>query len=139
VGYGLTRDQALAATTTTSADLIGLGDRIGSLEVGKDGNVVIFSGDPLSVKSFVEFVVIEGELVYDRSNDTRVLHLDTGAQPENTAPHDPNADFKPHGKAEVPDDDGSDTDAGENEEENEEDEESDADDKHDDDKENEDK
>ncbi|MCB9914561.1 MAG: amidohydrolase family protein [Planctomycetes bacterium] len=93
---GLTREQAIAATTTVPAKLLGLGDRVGSLEKGKDGNVVLFSGDPLSVRSFVQNVVIEGNLVYDRATDTRAMHLDSGAQPDNTAPYDPNGDWKPH-------------------------------------------
>jgi imidazolonepropionase-like amidohydrolase len=96
IGHGLTREQAIAATTTTSAELLGLADRVGTLEKGKDGNLAIFSGDPLSVTSFVEYVVIDGNPAYDRSTDTRVRHLDTGAQPENTAPHDPNGDYMPH-------------------------------------------
>lgn len=96
VAHGLTRDQAIAATTTVPAELLGLGKRLGTLEKGKDGNVAIFSGDPLSVRSLVEYVVIEGDIAYDRSTDTRVRHLDTGKQPDNTAPFDPNGDFKPH-------------------------------------------
>lgn len=100
VGYGLTREQALAAVTTTPAELLGLGTRVGSLAAGKDANVVLFSGDPLSVTSKVEYVVIEGNLVYDRSTDVRMRHVETGEQPENTAPAD-EAEFDPH-----PEDDG---------------------------------
>lgn len=100
VGYGLTREQAIAAVTTTPAELLGLGNRVGSLAAGKDANVVLFSGDPLSVTSKVEFVVIEGKLVYDRSKDVRMRHVETGEQPENTAPAD-EAEFDPH-----PEDDG---------------------------------
>lgn len=85
VGLGLTREQALAAVTTTPASMLGLGKRVGSLEVGKDGNVVLFSGDPLSVTSFVERVVIEGEEAYDRSKDVRMTHLLQGTQPAGTA------------------------------------------------------
>ena len=85
-GLGLTREQALAAVTTTAADAIGLGDRIGSLEPGKDGNVVLFSGDPLSITSWVEHVVIEGSAVYDRSTDIRNKHLVEGEEPRGTAP-----------------------------------------------------
>ncbi|MFT7668058.1 MAG: imidazolonepropionase-like amidohydrolase [Planctomycetota bacterium] len=86
VGHGMTRVQALAAVTTTPATILGLEKRVGSLATGSDGNVVIFSGDPLSVTSNVEFVVIEGNQAYDRSTDIRIRHLTTGSQPENTAP-----------------------------------------------------
>ena len=85
IGQGLDRQAALDAVTKTPADLLRLGDRVGSLEPGKDGNVVLFSGDPLSITSFVEFVVIEGELVYDRSKDVRQQHLIEGVRPANTA------------------------------------------------------
>ena len=137
VGHGLTREQAIAAATTTSAELIGLGKRVGTLEAGKDGNVVIFSGDPLSVKSMVEYVVVEGNLAYDRSTDTRVRHLDTGAQPDNTAPHDPNGEYKPHKHDEIKETSEVKVDAGEEPEEKGDD--GDEHDDHDDHKEGEDK
>lgn len=86
VGYGIPREEALNAVTTTPADLLGLGKRIGTLEQGKDGNVVLFSGDPLSIRSNVEYVVIEGNLAYDRSKDSRQQHLQDGVRPPNTAP-----------------------------------------------------
>ena len=88
VGYGMTRVDALNAVTTTPSEILGLGNRIGTLEAGKDGNVVLFSGDPLSVRSHVEYVVIEGNLAYDRSKDSREQHLREGVQPANTAPAD---------------------------------------------------
>ncbi len=84
VGYGLPREQALAAVTTTAADLLGLGDRVGSLEPGKDGNVLLFSGDPLSSQAWVQKVVIEGKEVYDRATDIRNKHLLAGEGPDDT-------------------------------------------------------
>ncbi len=95
VGHGMPREQALAAVTTTAAEIVGLEKRVGSIEAGKDGNVVIFSGDPLSVTSHVEHVVLEGNHIYDRSTDVRMRQLATGAQPENTAPSSAEAG-KPH-------------------------------------------
>ncbi len=86
VGYGLTREEALAAVTTTPAEILGLADRIGSLATGHDGDIVLFSGDPLSVTSFVEYVVLGGEVAYDRSKDVRVKHLLEGLEPKNTSP-----------------------------------------------------
>ena len=88
VGYGMERADALNAVTRTPAEILGLGKRVGTLEVGKDGNVVLFSGDPLSVTSLVEYVVVEGDLAYDRSKDVRQKHLIEGVQPQNTAPAD---------------------------------------------------
>ena len=86
VGRGLDRAVALDAVTKVPAEILGLGNEVGSLEKGKAGNVVLFSGDPLSITSWVEHVVIEGKPVYDRSKDIRNKQLLTGAQPAGTAP-----------------------------------------------------
>ncbi|MEL1249366.1 amidohydrolase family protein [Aurantiacibacter gilvus] len=64
-GYGLSPEQALASVTIDAANIIGMGDRIGSLEVGKDGDVALFDGDPLEYTSHAVGVVIEGEVVSD--------------------------------------------------------------------------
>lgn len=61
--YGLPYERALAAITIDAARLIGLEDRIGSLEPGKDGDVALFDGDPFEYTSHVCGVVIEGEVV----------------------------------------------------------------------------
>ena len=81
VGQGLDRQTALDAVTRVPADVLGLGDRVGSLEVGKDGNVLLLTGDPLSVTSWVEHVVLEGDRVYDRAADIRNKHLLEGIAP----------------------------------------------------------
>jgi imidazolonepropionase-like amidohydrolase len=86
VSLGLARADALAAVTTVPAEILGLGKRVGSIEAGKDGNVVLFSGDPLSVHSFVERVVLEGKAVYDRKDDVRWRQLLEGKTPTGTAP-----------------------------------------------------
>jgi imidazolonepropionase-like amidohydrolase len=116
VGHGLTRDEALAAVTTTPAKILGLDERVGSIAPGKDGNVIIFSGDPLSVTSHVEHVVLEGNHVYDRATDVRMRQLLTGQQPENTAPADAKAGV-PHSHEEPAIEDDRQVDEGENEEE----------------------
>ena len=85
VGHGLSRSDALDAVTTTPAKILGLEGQVGSLEVGKLGNVVLFSGDPLSISSWVEHVIIEGAEVYDRAKDVRNKHLIDGTQPRGTA------------------------------------------------------
>lgn len=85
VGHGLAREKALAAVTSTPAEILGLGKRVGTLEEGKDGNVLLLSGDPLSINSWVEHVIVEGEHVYDRSKDIRIQHLLEGITPPGTA------------------------------------------------------
>jgi imidazolonepropionase-like amidohydrolase len=61
---GMDPIKALKAVTINPAESIGIGDRVGSIEPGKDGDLVIFSGHPLKVKSVVEKVLINGEIVY---------------------------------------------------------------------------
>jgi len=85
-GLGLDRDIALGAVTDVAAGILGLGSEVGSLAKGRFGNVVLFSGDPLSVTSWVEQVIIEGQEVYDRTKDVRSRHLLEGVQPKGTAP-----------------------------------------------------
>ncbi len=80
VRAGLDRETALKAITQWPADVLGLGDRLGSLEPGKDGNVLVFSGDPLSTTSFVDTVLIDGQVVYERSKDARMQRLLASAE-----------------------------------------------------------
>jgi imidazolonepropionase-like amidohydrolase len=60
VGYGLPYDDALKAITLNVAEMFGFGDKLGSLDVGKMGNVVIANGDPLDVRTDVKQVYIQG-------------------------------------------------------------------------------
>jgi len=64
VKYGLDRDVALQALTINPARIIGVADRLGSLEPGKDGDVVVWSGDPLDVLSRVERAFMDGQEIY---------------------------------------------------------------------------
>lgn len=61
--YGLTREEALRAITLDAARIIGVDDRVGSLEPGKDGDLVLFDGEPLEYTTRVCGVVIQGEVV----------------------------------------------------------------------------
>ncbi len=65
VRHGLDAAAALAAITLTPARLLGLDQRIGSLEAGKDADFVVFSGEPFELTSRVEAVVCNGEVVVD--------------------------------------------------------------------------
>lgn len=70
VREGAPRQTVLEAMTINPARFLGLDDRIGSLEPGKDADVVVWSGDPLDVHQRVEHVVIDGDLVYTWNEDT---------------------------------------------------------------------
>jgi imidazolonepropionase-like amidohydrolase len=63
VAFGLPYDEALRSITLTPAEIWGVADRLGSLDVGKDANVVIATGDPLDVKTDVKQVFISGKAV----------------------------------------------------------------------------
>lgn len=67
--YGADAYAMLRATTIHPARAFGIDDRVGSLEVGKDADIVIRSGDPLDPRSRVELVLIDGEVQYDRRRD----------------------------------------------------------------------
>jgi imidazolonepropionase-like amidohydrolase len=64
---GMSRDKALYALTMAGARMLRLESRVGSLEVGKDADFVVLSGDPLSVYTHVEQTWVEGRKVFDRS------------------------------------------------------------------------
>jgi imidazolonepropionase-like amidohydrolase len=68
VRHGMSREGALRAITLTSAEHLGLEDRIGSLEPGKDADLVVLDGDPLSTYTSTLETWVEGERVYDASN-----------------------------------------------------------------------
>jgi imidazolonepropionase-like amidohydrolase len=68
--YGdLTEEQALKLVTLNPAIQLGIQDRVGSIEVGKDADVVIWNGHPLSVYSRVDTTLIDGEVFFDREQD----------------------------------------------------------------------
>jgi imidazolonepropionase-like amidohydrolase len=66
-GYGLSDEDALKAVTINAAEILGVDDRVGSLEVGKDADIIVLDGYPLNVKTWVEKVFINGELIHDRA------------------------------------------------------------------------
>mgnify|MGYP000675956590 CR=1 FL=1 len=60
---GLDRNEALKAITIYPAQITGIADRVGSIEVGKDADIVIFSGDPLSVCDTPDMVIVNGTVI----------------------------------------------------------------------------
>jgi imidazolonepropionase-like amidohydrolase len=66
---GLTEDEALKTITYNGAVQLGVEKRVGSIEVGKDADVVIWNGDPLSVYSMAETTFIDGEIFFDIKRD----------------------------------------------------------------------
>jgi imidazolonepropionase-like amidohydrolase len=72
VAWGLPREEALKALTINAAEMLGVGDRIGSIEPGKIGNLIVARGDPLEVRTQLTHVVIAGR---DVPLDNRHLAL----------------------------------------------------------------
>jgi imidazolonepropionase-like amidohydrolase len=68
VKYGLDRRAALRALTLSPAEMLGLGDERGSLVEGKAADIVVWSGDPLSLTSEVELVMIEGRVTWRKGD-----------------------------------------------------------------------
>jgi imidazolonepropionase-like amidohydrolase len=70
--FGLPYDEALKALTINAAEIWGVADKLGSLDVGKTANVVVANGDPLDVKTDVKQVYIEGRAIPMTSKQTRL-------------------------------------------------------------------
>lgn len=73
VAYGMTWDDALRAITLAPAEVLGIADRTGSLAVGKDANVVVWSGDPFEFSSVAEQVFVRGRTSTARSRQQQLL------------------------------------------------------------------
>lgn len=68
---GLPEEETLRAVTINAAEIIGVADRVGSLEVGKDADLVIWSGDPFEPLTHCLTTIIDGEIVYQQSGEGR--------------------------------------------------------------------
>jgi imidazolonepropionase-like amidohydrolase len=68
VRAGMSRPKALEALTLAGAKMLGLEQRIGTLEPGKDADLVVLSGDPFSVRTKVLQTWVEGRKVFDRDD-----------------------------------------------------------------------
>jgi imidazolonepropionase-like amidohydrolase len=72
--YGLPRDQALKAITLYPAQILGVAERLGSIEPGKIADLVVADGDPLEITSHVEQVYIGGRATSMETRQTRLFH-----------------------------------------------------------------
>ncbi len=67
VAYGLTWDDALRSITLTPAEILGVADRVGSIQTGRDANLVVWSGDPFEFGTVAEHVYVQGREIATRS------------------------------------------------------------------------
>jgi imidazolonepropionase-like amidohydrolase len=75
-GLRVSEDDALRWITINAAWALGVEDRVGSIESGKDADVVLWSGNPFSVYSRAEKVWVDGALLYDRTDPRRQWRTD---------------------------------------------------------------
>ncbi|MBO6060968.1 MAG: amidohydrolase family protein, partial [Clostridia bacterium] len=68
VKEGLPEYEALKSITINAARIVGIDDRVGSIEVGKDADIAVFNGDPLDVRARCVLTVINGEICHDERN-----------------------------------------------------------------------
>jgi imidazolonepropionase-like amidohydrolase len=73
VAYGMTWDDALRAVTLAPAEMFGVADRVGSLQAGREGNVVVWSGDPFEFTTRVEHVFVRGHEYSDKTRQDLLM------------------------------------------------------------------
>jgi imidazolonepropionase-like amidohydrolase len=69
--YGLPKDEALKSITLYPAQILGIADRMGSLEAGKDATLIVTDGDPLEIMTNVSMEFIQGKNISLQSRHTR--------------------------------------------------------------------
>jgi imidazolonepropionase-like amidohydrolase len=85
VSFGLPQEAALEAVTLNPAQILGVGDRLGSIEVGKVGNLIVTDGDPLEIQTEIEHVFINGVPI-DLDNKHRRLWEKYRGRPQKAKP-----------------------------------------------------
>jgi imidazolonepropionase-like amidohydrolase len=72
---GLSEEAALAAITIVPARIMGVSHRVGTLEIGKDCDLIVTDGDLLHYKTFVQYAVVDGKLAYDKEKELFFAHI----------------------------------------------------------------
>ncbi|RDY25290.1 amidohydrolase [Romboutsia weinsteinii] len=67
VKHGMSTEKAIEAITINPARTLGIEDRVGSIEVGKDADIVIWDNNPIEIQSNVLFTIIDGKIVYKKN------------------------------------------------------------------------
>jgi imidazolonepropionase-like amidohydrolase len=75
VRHGLPRADAIKAVTRAPAEILGIEARVGTIEKGKDANLLVLTGDPLDARTWVDQVLVEGKVVYERSKDAKLKRI----------------------------------------------------------------
>lgn len=72
---GLSDDEALALITINPAKQLGVENRIGSIEAGKDGDIAIFKNHPLSIYGVPQYTLVDGIVRFDREKDPADMRI----------------------------------------------------------------
>jgi hypothetical protein len=79
---GLSDEAALESITIVPARIMGISHRVGSLEVGKDCDLIVTDGDFLHYKTFVQYTVVDGKVAYDKEKELFFAHIRPRPAPE---------------------------------------------------------
>jgi imidazolonepropionase-like amidohydrolase len=99
---GLSEKAALDGITIEPARLLGVESRVGSIEVGKDADLIITDGDILHYQTFVQWAVVSGEVVYDKEAELYFAHI--RPRPENALSPEERLDAGEASEEEITDD-----------------------------------
>ena len=72
---GLSETAAIESITMAPARVMGISHRVGSLEVGKDADVIVTDGDLLHYQTFVQYAVVDGKIAYDKEEELYFAHI----------------------------------------------------------------
>ena len=79
--YGsLSDEEALSLITINPAKQLGIDQRVGSIEAGKDGDIAIFKGHPLSVYAIPQMTIVDGTVYFDIEDDANDMRLDVNPE-----------------------------------------------------------
>jgi hypothetical protein len=79
---GMSNDDAVRAITIDAARILGVDDRVGSLEVGKDADLVVCDGDILHYMTQVHYTIVNGRIAYTKAKESLLAHIRPQGKPE---------------------------------------------------------
>jgi len=68
--FGLPKEEALKAVTIYPAEILGVADKVGSIDTGKIANLIVTDGDPLEIRTQIKYLFINGKQIELRSRHT---------------------------------------------------------------------
>jgi imidazolonepropionase-like amidohydrolase len=72
---GLDEMDALKSITLWPAELLGISHRVGSIEEGKDADIIILEGNPFDYRTYVDYTILNGKVLYDKSKSSFFKHI----------------------------------------------------------------